>query len=117
MAALGFEWVPTMTIGSGCIVHLWQDELPMGRLVVMVSRHTTAVIDGVIRDTYDPSREEHWSAPYTGQELRPGQSIHPDGKIISWISRRCVYGFYIFKHPSQATAASLEKAGWTIELP
>jgi hypothetical protein len=36
--------------------HLRADELPMGRLVVEVSRHSTAVIDGVIHDKYDPSR-------------------------------------------------------------
>lgn len=56
MRELGFEWVPTMQIGSGCKVHLRSDELPSGRLVVHTSRHSTAVIDGVIRDTYDPSR-------------------------------------------------------------
>jgi hypothetical protein len=56
VALLGFEWVPTMLIGSGCKVHLADGELPMGRLVVAVSKHYTAVIDGVIHDTYDPSR-------------------------------------------------------------
>ena len=56
MEALGWRWVPTMAIGSGCKVHLLADELPDGRLVVSVSKHMTAVIDGVIRDTYDPSR-------------------------------------------------------------
>jgi hypothetical protein len=56
MRELGFEWTPTMQIGSGCKVHLRADELPNGRLVVHTSRHSTAVIDGVIHDTYDPSR-------------------------------------------------------------
>jgi hypothetical protein len=37
-------------------VHLRDGELPMGRLVVSVSKHTTAVIDGIIRDNHDPSR-------------------------------------------------------------
>ena len=32
-------------------------ELPSGRLVVRLSRHYAAVIDGVIHDTYDPSRD------------------------------------------------------------
>jgi hypothetical protein len=45
-----------MQIGSGCTVHLSADELPSGRLVVSVSKHLTAVIDGVIHDTHDPSR-------------------------------------------------------------
>lgn len=57
MQALGWTWTPTMHIGSGCTVHLRADELPMGRLIVAVSKHWTAVIDGVIHDTHDPSRD------------------------------------------------------------
>ena len=57
MHELGFEWTPTMSIGSGCKVHLREDELPVGRLVVALSGHLSAVIDGVIHDTYDPSRD------------------------------------------------------------
>lgn len=56
LEALGFVWTPTMSIGSGCQVHLRDGELPMGRLVVSVSKHLVAVIDGVIHDTHDPSR-------------------------------------------------------------
>lgn len=56
LAALGWKWTPTMLIGSGCKVHLREGELPMGRLVVCVSKHMVAVIDGVIHDTHDPSR-------------------------------------------------------------
>lgn len=52
----GWTWHPTMQIGSGCKVHLRADELPSGRLVVSVSRHMVAVIDGVIHDTHDCSR-------------------------------------------------------------
>ena len=63
---LGWKWTPTMRIGSGCTVHLNENELPKGRLVVSVSKHIVAVIDGEIHDTYDPSRE----------------------------SRRCVYGYW-----------------------
>lgn len=57
MADLGFEWVPTMGIGTGCRVHLKAGELPAGTLVVNLSRHYAAVINGVIHDTYDPSRD------------------------------------------------------------
>lgn len=67
MAKLGWKWVPTMTIGSGCKVHLREEELPRGRLIVMVSKHCCAVIDGVIHDTFDPSRD----------------------------GTRCVYGYYM----------------------
>lgn len=56
LESLGWKWVPTMKIGQGCKVHLKADELPKGRIIVRLSKHLTAVIDGVIRDTYDPSR-------------------------------------------------------------
>jgi hypothetical protein len=55
-----------MGIGTGCKVHLRDGELPMGRLIVKVSKHVVAVIDGVINDTHDPSRN----------------------------GTRCVYGYY-----------------------
>ena len=69
MDSLGFTWVPTMKIGSGCKVHLKADELPSGTLIVNVSKHFTTVINGVINDTYDCSRN----------------------------GTRCVYGYYIKK--------------------
>ena len=57
LADRGWVWTPTMKIGHGCTVHLRAEELPRGRLIVRVSRHMCAVIDGVIHDTHDPSRE------------------------------------------------------------
>lgn len=66
---LGFEWVPTMKVGAGCQVHLRPDELPTGTLIVKVSKHLTAIVDGAIQDTHDPSRG----------------------------GTRCVYGYYIKK--------------------
>jgi len=65
----GFKWVSCMQIGSGCRVHLSGRELPAGRLVCRLSKHLTAMVDGVIHDTFDPSR--------SGQ--------------------RCVYGYFIKK--------------------
>lgn len=64
---IGWKWVPTMKIGSGCKVHLRADELPKGRILARVSGHLVAVIDGVIHDTYDSSRN----------------------------GTRCVYGYFI----------------------
>jgi len=69
MDNLGWEWTPTMFIGKGCKVHLKAEELPMGRLIVNVSKHITCVIDGVVNDTYDCSRN----------------------------GTRCVYGYFIKK--------------------
>jgi hypothetical protein len=69
MENLGWTWVPTMKIGSGCKVHLKKEELPSGSLVVSVSKHLAAVIDGVIHDNHDPARN----------------------------GTRCVYGYWIEK--------------------
>jgi hypothetical protein len=66
LQSLGWDWVATMRVGHGCEVHLRDGELPMGRLIVAVSRHLVAVIDGAIHDTHDPSRD----------------------------GTRCVYGYY-----------------------
>ena len=68
----GFDWVPTMKVGGGCQIHLRATELPSGTLIVKVSKHLSAVIDGVIQDTHNPSR---------------GGS-------------RCVYGYYIKRDSS-----------------
>jgi hypothetical protein len=71
LESLGWTFTPTMGIGSGCKVHLAPGELPDGRIIAVVSRHSVAVIDGVMHDTYDPSRDGtrcvygYWSGPYT----------------------------------------------------
>ena len=80
MKTLGWVWTPTMQIGSGCTVHLRSDELPAGRLVVSVSKHLTAVIDGVIHDTHDCSRRGtrcvygYWQPP----DARSIRSLSPN---------------------------------------
>lgn len=85
MAALGFTWVPTMTIGSGCRVHLRASELPAGRIIVQLSRHVCAVIDGVVHDTYDPSREGtrcvygYWHLSSPGGVVAGGQGGRRNG--------------------------------------
>ncbi len=54
---LGWEWVPTMQIGTGSRVHLRADELPSGRIICKLSKHVCAVIDGVVYDSHDPTRD------------------------------------------------------------
>ena len=66
LKSLGYEWIPTMRIGTGCKVHLKSNELPTCRIIARLSKHVCAVIDGIINDTYDCSRE----------------------------GTRCVYGYY-----------------------
>lgn len=56
LESLGWRWTSTMSVGSGCQVHLRSSELPRGALLVKVSRHLTAVVDGVLYDTHNCSR-------------------------------------------------------------
>ena len=82
MEHFGGKWIPTMTIGSGCHTHLEEGEIPMEkRIVCNLSRHVCAVIDGVINDTYDPSRN----------------------------GRRCVYGYWDFGDTEGYTPIKVKK--------
>ena len=56
LESIGWHYHPTMGFGTGCKVHLREVELPHGVLIVQVSKHLTTVINGVIHDTFDPSR-------------------------------------------------------------
>jgi hypothetical protein len=94
MKKLGFVWTACMKPGTGCKVHLDENELPSGRLVVRVSRHLTAVIDGVIYDTHNPQREASFQIePDKGQELKKGQWRNENG-VVTLIGKRCVYGYW-----------------------
>lgn len=91
MQQLGWRWVPTMGIGTGCRVHLSDGELPMGRLIVSLSKHYTAVIDGVIHDTHNPQRQPQNVYGGTPVRCADGQLRNP---IIARIGGRCVYGYW-----------------------
>lgn len=97
MHSLGFRWVPCMGIGTGCKVHLLEHELPSGRLVVSVSKHYTAVIDGVIHDTHNPSeRGTTIYPPNTPPEQLPdGVRWLDNGNGWAYKPDRCVYGYWI----------------------
>ncbi len=75
LEGLGWEWKPLMKIGSGCKVNMgrfysWyldQEDVPHEKVMILrLSKHLTAVVNGVIQDTHDPSRQ----------------------------GKRCVYGYY-----------------------
>lgn len=95
MASIGWRWVPTMHIGSGCTVHLRADELPAGRLVVSVSRHMTAVINGVVHDTHDPRDRgvTIYDANWPKHLLPKGARLNEHGKYV-YAPERCVYGYF-----------------------
>src|SRR5262249_29769486 len=54
---LGWKFTSTKELPRGRGVHLRADELPRGRLLVLLPGHLTAVVDGVIHDTRDCSDE------------------------------------------------------------
>jgi len=71
MKYFGGVWHPCMGVGTGCKTHLADNEVPMrGRVVCSCSKHVTCIVDGVINDTYDPSRN----------------------------GTRCVYGYWVFSN-------------------
>jgi hypothetical protein len=80
MKSLGWTWTPTMFVGQGCKMHLVEDELPKGVLIVALSKHYTTVIDGVIHDTFNPQR----GPTYWFESGKPSHTS-PD---------RCVYGYW-----------------------
>ena len=97
MVGLGFRWVPTMKIGSGCKVHLDADELPGGRIICKLSRHFTSVIDWVVHDTYNPARSISYNfEPDRGQPLKANQGRNENG-VWTEIGGRCVYGYWLYE--------------------
>lgn len=68
LLSIGMKWTACSGIGIGCKVHLRKEELPAGIIIARLSKHLCAVIDGVINDLSDCSRE----------------------------GIRCVYGYYSF---------------------
>lgn len=54
---LGWKWHSCCKIGSRERVHLTEEELPEGILILRLSKHLTCVKNGVLYDTYDCSRE------------------------------------------------------------
>lgn len=67
LAERGWHYVACMGIGTGCRTHLKASELPSGIVICQVSKHLVTVIDGILQDTFDCSRN----------------------------STRCVYGYFI----------------------
>lgn len=77
---LGWQWVPCMSIGTGCKVHVKEGELPAkGSYILNLSAHFSCWKDNQLYDTYDCSRGGtrcvygYWRAP-TAQE----KSMHEE---------------------------------------
>ena len=80
LTLLGFEWFPCTDI-----VHFSADELPQGRIVVQIKEHLAAVINGVLHDTYDCSRngtapgtvpiKGYWALPSSVESATNGKSF------------------------------------------
>ncbi len=57
MKCMGFVWYPPRRQGKACKIYLDDADIPMGRVIVKLSRHWVAVVDGVMHDTGDPQRK------------------------------------------------------------
>lgn len=75
---LGWVRHATCGIGKGIKTHLIANELPMGTLIVQISRHLVCVKDGIINDTYNSSIKEYYDS---------------DGNLII-NDKRAVYAYY-----------------------
>lgn len=64
---LGWVKHSTCGFGKGVQCHLVTDELPMGTIIVQVSKHLVCVIDGVIHDTYNSSITQYYDWNGTGE--------------------------------------------------
>jgi hypothetical protein len=64
----GWLWTPTMSIGSGCTLHLGPDPLPE-TCIVRLSKHVAAIVLDRIHDNHDPRRNGtrcvygYWTPP------------------------------------------------------
>ena len=75
LRSLGWKFTPTMSIGSGCKVQMYGGGTPAGIIIARVSKHLVTVIDGVVHDAFDPSRD----------------------------GTRCVYGYYTASNAAPVT--------------
>jgi hypothetical protein len=80
-----------MFIGHGCKIHLAENELPSGKLIVQIAKHLTTVIDGMINDTWNCSGKcvyGYYSFPSFPNKFTVGDKVIYHGKktqIISFI--------------------------------
>lgn len=59
---LGWKWIPTMKIGSGCKYHLNADDLSFVKdktIIAHTARHCVAVVNGVVHDIWDSRMENN----------------------------------------------------------
>lgn len=75
---LGWVKHSTCSFGKGVQVHLTEDELPKGTIIVQVAKHLVCVKDGVIHDTYNSSIKQYYDF---------------DNNLIT-NDRRAVYGYW-----------------------
>ena len=75
---LGWKRVTTMKIGEGCKMHLTENEIPPGTIIVQLSKHLVCVKDKVVQDTYNSSIKQYYDQ---------------EGNLIT-NDKRCVYGYW-----------------------
>jgi len=88
LKSIGWRFVPTMKIGSGCRVHLNDGELPQGRIICRLSKHLVAVIDGVIHGTSALAAPDQSYPALAKASTQQGIEPAPDRAVWLRTSRR-----------------------------
>lgn len=104
LTQLGWEWHSTMAIGQGCKVHLNENELPSGTLIVQVSKHLTCVIDGVIYDTFNPNDYSTGERCVYGYWTKPRKEENVNNITVD-VLKRNIQGLRVKAGYTQETAA------------
>lgn len=73
---LGWIHHSTMKYQQGVSLHLTEEEIPMGNLIVDLSRHFTNVKDKTIYDTYDCSSKTYWDYNIQGFVTNKKRAIY-----------------------------------------
>ena len=60
LKSLGWENHSTCQIGQGVSMHLTEDEVPSGTIIVQVAKHLICIKDKVIHDTYNSSIKQYY---------------------------------------------------------
>lgn len=92
---LGWVWVPTMSIGTGCKTHIREGELPSsGSYILNLSRHFSCWKDNALVDTYDCSREGsrcvygYWREPTEEERERHEDAVSAKERFKEFVEEQ-----------------------------
>ncbi len=85
MKNMEFVWYPPRRWGKACKLYLDDTDIPMGRLIITLSRYWMAVDNGIIFDAWDPHNfSSRWPKPrvYGWWKLEDAKTIRNTTQVI-----------------------------------